>query len=548
MTSEFTAPASRVPAWAGLDRRACDTDLAMIEMTQHGVGPSLSFATLDTDVRRVAAGLVKHGVANGDRVALLIPPGLDLTVCLYACWRMGAVVVLVDACLGARGISRALRSATPRYLIGVPRALTAARLLRWPGQRISAVALSAGVARALGVSTTLDMIRRDGAGRPAPPTPADSDPAAVVFTSGSTGPAKGVSYRHHQLQAQRDALARLYAIDTDDKLVAAFAPFALYGPAMGVPSVVPDMKVTAPSTLRAAALADAAEAIGASLVFASPAALANVIATAGDLTPRHRQALAKVRLLLSAGAPVPGSVLRTAAALMPNAELHTPYGMTEVLPVSDITLAGIEAAGSYNGVCVGCPIAEVSVAISPLDDAGNATGKLTKQAGVVGEVCIQAAHAKDSYDKLWVTQHGTAEPPHWHRSGDVGHLDPQGRLWIEGRMIHVIMTANGPVTPVGIERAVESVAGVDRAAAAGVGPTGTQQVVVVVVPTEPPRRPDLAPDTLAERVRAVACVDIAAVFVIGALPVDKRHNSKIDRTRVGKWASAVLAGGRIGKL
>ena len=115
-------------------------------------------------------------------------------------------------------------------------------------------------------------------------------------------------------------------------------------------------------------------------------------------------------------------------------------------------------------------------------------------------------------------------------------------------MIHIITTANGPVTPVGIEQAVESLAGVDHAAAVGVGPTGTQQVVVVVAPTERPRRPDLAPGRLAERVRAVACVDVAAVFAVPALPVDKRHNSKIDRTRVGKWASAILAGGRMRAL
>ena len=137
------------------------------------------------------------------------------------------------------------------------------------------------------------------------------------------------------------------------------------------------MDVTAPGTLRAVALAEAAEAIDASLVFASPAALANVIATAGDLTPRHREALARVRLLLSAGAPVSSSMLRAAAELLPNAVAHTPYGMTEVLPVADITPAGIDAAGAGNGVCVGPPIAEVSVAISALDDTGNATGALT---------------------------------------------------------------------------------------------------------------------------------------------------------------------------
>jgi olefin beta-lactone synthetase len=222
--------------------------------------------------------------------------------------------------------------------------------------------------------------------------------------------------------------------------------------------------------------------------------------------------------------------------------------MTEVLPVCDITLAGIEAAGEGNGVCVGHPIAEVSVAISPLDEAGQATDELTLCAGATGEVCIQATHAMDSYDKLWLTQHGSEKPRRWYRSGDVGHLDAQGRLWIEGRMIHIILSAIGPVTPVGIEQAVEAIAGVDHAAAVGVGPSGTQQVVVLVVPTAPCRRPDLAPAELAEQVRAVACVDVAAVLVVPALPVDKRHNSKIDRTRAATWASAVLAGGRMGQL
>ena len=546
--STLTVGPARAPAWSALDRRTADTEIAMIEMTKHGAGRSISFAALDEDVRRVAAGLIEHGVQRGDRVALLVPPGIDLTVCLYACWRMGAVVVVVDAGLGPRGISRALKSATPRFLIGIPRALTAARALGWPGERISAVDLPAAATRALNVSTTLDRLRRAGERRPAPETPDDDEVAAVIFTSGATGPAKGVTYRHRQLQAQRDTLARLYEIKADDRFVAAFAPFALYGPAMGVPSVVPDMSVTAPGTLRAVALAEAADAIGATLVFASPAALANVIATAGELSPLDRKALANIRLLLSAGAPVPPSVLAAAAEIMPNAEEHTPYGMTEVLPVADITPAEIARAGAGNGVCVGRPVAGVSVAISPLDGEGRATGALTTHADVTGEVCVQAAHVHDGYDKLWATQRKSAQPPHGHRSGDVGHLDRDGRLWIEGRLIHVVTTAHGPVTPVGIEQAIETIPDVAQAAAVGVGPDGTQQVVVVVVPTDPPRRPDLAPYELAERVRRAAGVDVAAVFCVRRLPVDKRHNSKIDRIRVGTWASAALSGGRPRRL
>jgi acyl-coenzyme A synthetase/AMP-(fatty) acid ligase/pimeloyl-ACP methyl ester carboxylesterase len=540
----------RSPAWVALDRRADDHDVAMVELAS-GERRSSTFAELDADVHRVAGGIVDLGVERGDRVALLVPPGLDLTACLYACWRIGATVVFVDAGLGVRGISNALKSATPAWIVGIPRALAAARALRWPGRRISAVALTPGRARALGIVATLDDLRTRGDGKPAFTVPGPDDIAVVAFTSGATGPAKGVVYRHQQLQAQRDIVARLYEVKPDDRLVAAFAPFALYGPAVGIPSVVPDMDVTAPGTLRAAALADAVEAVHATLVFASPAALTNVVATADELTPEHRSALAGVRLVLSAGAPVPARLLRAVAELMPNAELHTPYGMTEVLPVCDITLTEIEAAGSGNGVCVGRPLDEVKIAISALDDSGVAAGALTDQPGVVGEVCVHAEHVKDRYDKLWRTQQLSAHPDGWHRSGDVGHFDTDGRLWIEGRLVHVITSAAGPVTPVGIEQAAESVPGVRMAAAVGVGPTGTQQIAIVVTTTDA-RRGGLASDALATAVRSavrrVIDVDVAAVLVAAKLPVDKRHNSKIDRRRVARWAAQVLGGGRITRL
>ena len=293
---------------------------------------------------------------------------------------------------------------------------------------------------------------------------------------------------------------------------------------------------------------NAAEAIAATLVFASPAALTNVAATADGLTAGRRAALRRVRLLMSAGAPVSPAVLRRAVAVMPGAEAHTPYGMTEVLPVADITLEGIEEAGEGNGVCVGHPVNGVSVSVDPLDGLGRPTGRLTTEPGVVGEVVVQAPHLRDGYDRLWVTEHAAAGPGGGHRSGDVGHLDRAGRLWIEGRMVHIITTATGPVTPVAIEHAIASAGGVELAAAVGVGPPGTQQVVVVVATTPRQRRPSLAPLELADDVRRAVGIDIAAVLIVPALPVDKRHNSKIDRTRIAAWAEGVLGGGRMGRL
>ncbi|MEN8041413.1 MAG: alpha/beta fold hydrolase [Actinomycetota bacterium] len=546
---EVPVDPDREPLWAAIERRQHDDTVAIVEMGSGGREAAISFAELHVDIDRVARGLAGVGLQKGDRVAMLVPPGIDLAVSIFAAWRVGAVVVLADAGLGVRGMGRALQSADPDYVIGIPRALSAARAMRWPGVRISTNLLTATQQRLFGTDLSLDGFRKSESGVSLPQPPGPLDEAGIGFTSGATGPAKGVAYRHHQMQAQRDALIDLYSIEEGDSLVAAFGPFALLGTLMGIPSVVPEMKVTSPGSLSASALADAAAEVDATLVFASPAALRNISATADKLYSSQRQVLERVRLLLSAGAPVSAEVLRSAASHMPTAEAHTPYGMTEVMPVADISLTEIDVAGEREGVCVGHPVEGVDVKISAIDSNGSAVGALSSEVGTVGEVCISAAHMRDGYDKLWATQTAASQPQGWHRSGDVGHLDGEGRLWIEGRIGHVVTTGAGPVTPVGIEHAVETLDDVSHAAVVGVGPVGTQQVVVVTSLGSTDRRPRLADEDLADRVRSVTgSIDVAAVFTVPSLPVDKRHNSKIDRTRIATWAENVLAGGRMGRI
>lgn len=530
-----------------------DGDAVAIAEIGRGRTTEITWGDLNDRIAAAAAGMAADGIRSGDRVGLLIPPGIDLSVAVYACWRLGAIVVLVDGGLGPRGISRALRSARPDHLIGIPRALSAAAALRWPGRRIAAGPLTAQQ-RAAGATASLAEYVATGQGQRQPEPPARDAMAAIVFTSGSTGPSKGVRYRHHQIEAQRDALMATYSIGPSDRLVAAFAPFALYGPAMGIASVVPDMDITAPSSLSASALADAVRAIDATLVFASPAALANIAATAGPLGPLEHAALAAVRLVLSAGAPVSAATLQAAVDLMPNAAAHTPYGMTEVLPVADISLTERRAAGSGDGVCVGLPVPGVEVAVLPLTAGADSP---SANPNIVGEICVRAAHVKDGYDHLSVTE-AASRRDGWHRSGDVGHLDDVGRLWIEGRVQHIISTASGPITPVGIEQAAESVDAVAQAAAVGVGPDGAQVVVIVVVPVDTSIARGVAPLTIADEVRAATQasrnragdtdVDIAAVLVARRLPVDKRHNAKVDRQAVAAWADHVLAGRSLRRL
>ncbi len=494
-----------------------------------------TFTELTARIDAIAETLRHAGVQPGHRVALLVPPGLELTAAVYACWRAGAAIVVADTGLGWRRMAEALRSADPDHLIGVPAAMALAIALRIPGQRI----LIGG------------RHPSTGSGRRPPPhgrkrSEAIADPeAAVLFTSGATGPPKGVVYRHAQLRAQVELVRDVCRVAPDDRLVAAFAPFALYGPALGIGAAVPRMDVTRPGTLTAIALAEAAAAVGGTLVFASPAALRNVVATASQLTASQRVPLQRIRLVLSAGAPVAVPLLRDLQRLLPAAEIHTPYGMTEVLPVTDIALPELEQAGLGNGVCVGHVLPGIRLGISRLDALGRAPGAPLHNIDVTGEICVSAGHVKDRYDRLWATEQASSRDPGWHRTGDVGHLDAAGRLWVEGRLAHVITAADGPITPVGAEQRIEARAPVTGAALVGVGPQGTQQSVAVVM-TAAPARAGLADEDLARAVRAAAELPLAAVLTVRSLPVDIRHASKIDRSRLARWAGGILSGARVG--
>ncbi len=542
-------------ALADFSKATATTD-AIVEIAP--VHRSITFAELTTRIEHLAAGMQASGIHPGDRVAVMVTPGIDLCLAVYACWRLGATLVLVDSGLGRTGMQRALRSANPAWLIGIDKALLAAKLLRWPGKRIAVGKRSSFMSRTLSIVTDMETLSIQGRTATAPSLPSPETLAAVVFTSGSTGPSKGVIYRHHQIQAQRDALMSLYRITPDDRLVAAFAPFALYGPTMGITSIVPDMDVTAPGTLTAQSLADAVKLVNATLVFASPAALVNVVASKSTLTDAQQAACSAVRLLLSAGAPVRASLLAQANSIFTAADVHTPYGMTEALPIADVSLTELQQIDQETssgdprsrGVCVGHPLPEVVVRIDPLGPLGEPVGDVSSEPGVLGEILLQAAHARDSYDRLWLTEHRASQPAGWHRTGDIGQLDDAGRLWIGGRLGHVITTPKGVLAPVASEQRIESLHDVTLAAVVGVGPVGTQIIVAVVQLLVSLTPTGEASMELTDKIRQVVGddVDIAAVLVVKKLPVDRRHNSKIDRTAVAVWAGRTLAGDSVASL
>ena len=539
-----------------LDARRNDETIASVDFAQNPA-QQIAWRHLWHVTTSIANGLLDLGVKPGDRVSMLVPPGNNLTAALYACLKIGAVAVVADAGLGPKGMTRAVTSADPQWIIGELPGLTLARAFGWPGRRISVRPLGPVRSRLFKAETSLTELSRTPH-RDALPTPAPDADAAILFTSGSTGPAKGVRYTHADISSLAAVLTRTFNVTEGTGLVAGFPPFALLGPAIGATSVTPDMSVTKPKTLTATAIADAIIAGRATMVFASPAAYTNVAATAADLDEQQRAACAGVELVLSAGAPVPLELMDAIAEVFPNASIHSPYGMTEGLLLTDIDRDGVAAADATGGlgVCVGQPIDGVELALAPIDESGASSDELLQgeaAQGRLGEFVVSAAHIKSGYDNLWRTTAASARDDlhglTWHRTNDIGHIDDAGRVWLEGRLQHVVTTPRGPVGPGGLEALIDADAQVSRSSVVGIGPVGTQALVAVLDAEGTSLSPGLAPLDLTERLRETVAEagghDLAAVLVAPEFPTDIRHNSKIDRSRLAAWADSVLAGGPV---
>lgn len=550
------------PLWEFLDRWTASSNKAMVDMTAtdaQGKPFEVSWSKLSSIVNAMAVGLRAAGMRPGDRVSMLVEPGRDLTAALYAVLRVGGVAVVTDAGLGIGGMTRAIKSAAPQWIIGETPGISLARATNLPGKRLSMRTMNPIAHKALGLSGSMYGFATKYAGQtyqatPTRPDPAPSDDAAILFTSGSTGPAKGVRYTHQKLSALTQRLQNTLNVVPGSSLLAGFAPFALLGPAIGATSVTPNMSVTKPATLTATALADAAIAGDTTMIFASPAALRNVVATAHELDHAQRAALEGISMLLSAGAPVPVPLMEDVLELVPNAHFHSPYGMTESLLISDIDHQTQRALSDRDdrGVCVGKPLDVVRVAMAPLDFYGRPSDEILEGNEAVGhlaEIVISTPHMLAGYDKLYNTNRqtrvDTVDGLQWHRTGDIGHLDADGRLWIEGRTPHIVTPPTGVLGPGGPEDDIQRLSQVNRVAIVGVGPVGTQAIVAVIEPTDGSIKPGLAPTDLTDAVRAATDVEIAAVLITDDVPVDIRHNSKINRPLLADWAEHVLAGGKV---
>ena len=358
-----------------------------------GYGVALSYADLDRRSDAIAAGLAKRGIVRGTRTVLMVRPTPEFFLLMFALFKAGAVPVLVDPGIDKRALKQCLGEAQAEAFIGIPLAHVARVLLGWA--RSARVRITTG-ARAWLADATLADVERAGEG--AGPQLADTAPddvAAILFTSGSTGVPKGVVYRHRHFVAQIAMMREAFGIVPGGVDLPTFPPFALFDPALGLTSIIPDMDPTRPAQADPRKLHAAIRRFGVDQLFGSPA-LMRVLA-------EHGERLDGVRRVTSAGAPVPADVVATLCALLPpDARFWTPYGATECLPVAVIegrelvTLRALVEQGA--GTCVGRAVPPNEVRIIHVTDDAIATWRddLRVPDGVLAfEDGIQGRYAQD---------------------------------------------------------------------------------------------------------------------------------------------------------
>ncbi|MFC1744913.1 fatty acid CoA ligase family protein [Candidatus Riflebacteria bacterium] len=505
-----------------------------------------TFKQLDEESNRFAHGFSKYGIKRGHKVSLMVRPCLEFIALTFALFKIGAIPVLIDPGMGKANLLTCIRDVEPEALVAIPLAhifklfnptafksvqysVTVGKRWFWPG-----VALS-------------DLRSR----KKEPYIIADTRPeemAAILFTTGSTGPAKGVVYFHGQMEAQVNLIQSHFKITESEVDLPVFPLFALFSTAFGITAVIPDMDPTKPAEVDPVKLVEAIDNFGVTHSFGSPAIWKRL----AEYCVRKKRVLPSIKRILLAGAPVDPKILLNYQNVLENGETYTPYGATESLPLASISGTEViketgEISKQGKGTCVGLPFKQITIKIIktieeeiPIWDPS-----LLLAAGEIGEIVVKGPivtreyYKKEKATRLAKIKEGKEV---WHRMGDVGYLDEKGRLWFCGRKNHRVTCPTKTYYSVCCEAIFNQVDYIFRTALVGIKYRNEYQPAIAVELINKSEALNLERlKELKELATAYEHTKEIKVFLQHpAFPVDIRHNAKIFREKLTTWAQAMV--------
>lgn len=508
---------------------------------------TLTCLQVESQSNQAARAFRRLGLNKGSRVALLVTPGPEMMVMAFGLIKIGAVPVMIDPGIGRKNFKACIEEASPVAFFGIPAAHLGRILLRWGKNSVRINIIAGPSIPALGTGLH-SLLRKESPASPDWRFPEPDDQAAIVFTSGSTGPSKGVVYTHRMFLAQASMQKKQFDIKPGEVDLATFPLFAMFDPYWETKTVFPDMDFTRPGKVNPRSLIATIRKYSATHMFGSPALLTRVSAYGEE----HKIKLPTLKRVFSAGAPVPVSVVKRMAGLLsPGGKLHTPYGATEALPVSTIAheeflrLMGKIPPGS--GTCIGRCLPGVSLDIIRITDAPipQWDDSLLVKRGEVGELVVHGDNVSRNYfcrpeaDRL--AKITSDDGPVRHRMGDLGYLDTEGRIWFCGRKSHRVITSYGELYSTMAEGIFNQHPDVFRSALVGIGKPPVQVPVICIelgkgINKRRPALKELTLELLETAARHNCTSQVKIILYHPGFPVDIRHNSKISREKLALWA------------
>lgn len=514
---------------------------------------TMSFADLELHTSSLAAGFQNLGIQPGMRIVMLVKFGADFISLVFALLKTGAVVVLIDPGMGRKNLIDCLQQTNPDGFVAIPAAQAVRMALR---NRFPNARLNVTVGSRFGVlpKPTLSQLAGTPSALYRPPKLTMDSPAAIIFTTGSTGPPKGVLYTHRTFNSQVDQLVEHYGIQPGGKDLSGFPLFGLFNAVMGTTTVIPDMDPTRPADVDPPRLLDAMDQWEINQAFGSPA----LWTTVGRYATQIGRRVETLNSIFSAGAPVAPQVLEWMRATMAgDGKMYTPYGATEALPVASIESREVlgetaDKCRQGGGTCVGRRFSGIEWRVIAIEDGPLGSIEQTRELprGEIGELMVRGPVVSTEYvtrpeqNALHKVADGNSI---WHRMGDVGYLDDQERFWCCGRKSHRVRSKSSELFTEPCEAIYNNHPHLHRCALVGIGPDGEQTPVVIAEPW-PEHKPadSMEAEQLAVQLRGLGDehnltqgIDRILIYP-KRLPTDIRHNSKIFREQLVPWAEKQL--------
>ncbi len=506
----------------------------------------ITFVELNRRADTYANFFALEGLCPGEVTILMVTPSVDFICLTLALFKIGTPIVLIDPGMGYKNLLRCIERVKPKFLIGIPKAVVFSKFFPKPFKTVEKVFCCGNSFGLLGPDITKD-IQSTYVEYPVY-KPTRTELAAIIFTTGSTGPPKGVRYEHTIFSAQLRLIKEYYAIGPGDVDQPAFPLFALFSAALGACSVIPDMDPTKPARVDPEKFINSIQKYKVTYSFGSPA-IWNVVSR---FCQNKGIVLDSVQKVLMAGAPVPYDLMKRVRDILPKEALvFTPYGATESLPIvsiegSEIVSDTWEQSRIGRGTCVGRPLPGIEIKIIEISDdpVPELTGDMIVGRGIIGEIIVRG----DVVTKAYLNNSTETElakiidgDTFWHRMGDVGYLDEVNRLWFCGRRAHRVITKSGTLFSVPCEAIINEHPDVYRSALVGVKNCDAGGTTVPVIIVEPKKNRTINKKRLIEEIQQRArqselTLQIDHFLIHKNFPVDIRHNAKIFREKLALWA------------